>query len=180
MNRYNRSLLFSLVLILSAGTSLAQPNISRDTTRYNDEELYEGDALNSAPSYSWVGGGIIFGMHLPSLTDFNTNIAQKFIQQDLKGQTLMIGGQGFIPFPFVKNLRLGGIGMSGNSSVCCVPATTTLGQPVMRSLTYHVGYGALTVDYSFVNAKRFHILGGIELGLGAVNIIAQQAANRSA
>ncbi|MFI5263051.1 MAG: hypothetical protein ACHQM6_00890 [Candidatus Kapaibacterium sp.] len=179
MNRYNRSLLFALLALSLAGTAFAQPNISRDTTHYNDEELYEGDGVGSAAGYSWIGGGLIVGMHLPSLTDFNANIAQKFIHQDLKGQAIMIGGQGFLPLPWVKNLRIGGIGMSGNSNVCCVPDTTTLGQPVMRSLTYHVGYGALTVDYSFLNTSRFHILGGLELGLGAIDIIAQQAANRN-
>ena len=68
--------------------------------------------------------------------------------------------------------------MSGNSNVCCVPDTTALGQPVMRSLTYHVGYGALTLDYSILNTNKFHILGGVELGLGALNVIMQQAYSR--
>lgn len=178
MNRYKRSIIFAFVLLCLAGTTYAQQNIARDTSHFNDEELY-GDALAASPGYSWIGGGIILGLHLPSLTDFNLNIAQPFIKQNLKEQVFMIGGQGFLPFPYVKNFRIGGIGMSGNSNICCVPGTTTLGQPVMRSLTYHVGYGALTVDYSFVNANRFHVLGGVELGLGALNIIAQQAADRN-
>ncbi len=179
MNRYKRSIFLAIVLLCLAGTTFAQQNIARDTSHFNDEELY-GDAMAASSSYSWIGGGIILGLHLPSLTDFNLNIAQPFIRQNLKEQAFMIGGQGFLPFPYVKNLRIGGIGMSGNSSICCVPDTTTQGQPVMRSLTYHVGYGALTVDYSFVNASRFHVLGGVELGLGAINILAQQAANRNA
>ena len=177
MNRYKRSLFFVLVLLCAAGTAFAQQNIARDTSHYNDEELY-GDALLSTPGYSWIGGGVVFGLHLPSLTDFNLSIAQPFIKQNLKEQVLMIGGQGFMPFPFVKNLRIGGVGMSGNSSVCCIPDTVDL-RAVARSLTYHVGYGALTLDYSFVNANRFHVLGGLELGLGSINIIAQQAASRS-
>src|SRR5579864_5139709 len=134
MNRYNRSLLFALMLMLPVSAVLAQTTIPRDTTHYNDEELYESDGAGSSPSYSWIGGGLIVGMHLPSLTDFNTSIAMPFIKQNLKEQALMIGGQGFSPFPFVKNLRIGGIGMSGNSNVCCVPDTTSLGQPEMRSL----------------------------------------------
>ncbi len=177
MNRYYRSLFFTIVFIFAAGSAFAQPNIMRDTTHYNDEELYS-DAATSAPGYSWIGGGLILGIHLPGLTDFNSRIAQPFIHQDLKSQVFMIGGQGFMPFPFVKNLRIGGIGMSGNSNVCCVPDTTKLGQPVMRSLTYHVGYGALTLDYSVLNTSKFHILGGVELGLGAVNVIMQQAYSR--
>lgn len=177
MNRYKRSLFFALVLLCAAGTAFAQQHIARDTSHYNDEELY-GDALLGTPGYSWIGGGVVLGFHLPSLTDFNSFIAQPFIKQNLKEQVFMIGGQGFLPFPYVKNLRIGGIGMSGNSNICCVPDTIK-GQPVMRSLTYHVGYGALTLDYSFVNSNRFHVLGGVELGLGSINIIAQQAANRT-
>ena len=65
--------------------------------------------------------------------------------------------------------------MSGTSSVCCVPYTTSDGQATMRSLTYHVGYGALSVDYSILNKERFHILVGTELGLGSVQVIMQQA-----
>ena len=179
MNRYIRSLFFAVVLLFWTGAALAQPKISRDTTHYNDEELYESGGAGSSPAYSWIGGGVILGLHLPSLTDFNSQIAQPFIKQNLKEQAFMIGGQFFMPFPFVKNLRIGGIGMSGNSNVCCVPNTTSLGQPVMRSLTYHIGYGALTVDYSFFNTNKFHILGGLELGLGGIDVIAQQAANRN-
>jgi hypothetical protein len=162
-----------------AGTAIAQQNISRDTTHFNDEELYESDGAGSSPGYAWFGGGIILGLELPSLSDFNSQIAQPFIKQNLKEQAFMIGGQGFFPFPYLKNLRVGGIGMSGNSNVCCVPDTTSLGQPVMRSLTYHIGYGALTLDYSFYNSSKFHILGGVELGLGSVDVIAQQAFNRT-
>lgn len=181
MNRYKRSLFFIVIIECSAIAAFAQPNISRDTTHYNDEELYS-DASSSAPGYSWIGGGIVLGLYLPSLNDFNSLIARPFFRkspQNLKQQAFLVGGQGFMPFPFLKNLRIGGIGMSGNSNVCCVPDTTTLGQPAMRSLTYHIGYGALTVDYSFVNANKFHVLGGLELGFGAIDIIAQQAANRT-
>jgi len=48
----------------------------------------------------------------------------------------------------------------------------------MRSLTYHIGYGGISLDYSFVNATQFHILGGTEIGFGDIEVIAQQAANR--
>ena len=177
MNRYNRSLFILLALILCTGVGFAQPNISKDTTHYNDEELYESDAVGSTPGYSWIGGGFVAGMLLPSLTDFNTSIAQPFIKQNLKSQALMFGGEFFLPFPFLKNLRIGGIGMSGNSNVCCVPDTIS-GQPVMRSLTYHVGYGGISVDYALFNSNKFHILGGLELGLGGIDVIAQQAFNR--
>jgi len=178
MNRHIRSLLFAFVLIFGTSAAMAQPNIKRDTTHYNDEELYTDDLAAETPTYSWIGGGLILGLHLASLSDLNSGIAQPFIKQNLKEQSFFIGGQGFIPLPWVKNLRIGGIGMSGSSSVCCVPDTIN-GQPVARSLTYHIGYGALTLDYSFVNTSRFHILAGTEIGFGDIEIIAQQALNRN-
>ncbi len=174
MNRYKRSLFITIALFSLTSAGFSQINISRDTTHYNDEELYT-DASGSLSGYSWIGGGIILGLHLPSLTDFNSLIAMPFIKQNLKSQAFMIGGQFFIPLPFVKNLRIGGIGMSGNSNVCCVPFTASNGQPTMRSLTYHVGYGALTLDYSIFNINKFHILAGLEIGLGSVDVIMQQA-----
>jgi hypothetical protein len=178
MNQYYRSLLLTALLIVLSGNAFAQPDIKRDTSHYNDEELYNEDLMGGTPGYSYIGGGVILGMHLPSLTNFNSLIAQPFIHQNLKEQAFYVGGQGFMPFPFVKNLRIGGIGMSGSSSICCVSDTVT-GQPVMRSLTYHVGYGALTLDYAVFNSNKFHILAGSEFGLGDVEIWAQQAVNRS-
>ena len=173
---YKRSLFLGLVLLFASVVAVAQPNISRDTTHYNDEELYS-ESTGSTPGYSWIGGGLILGMQLPSLTSFNAEIAIPFIKQNLKEQALVIGGQGFMPFPFVKNFRIGGIGVSGKSQVCCVTDTIS-GQPVARSLTYRVGYGAITVDYAVFNSNRFHILVGTELGLGGVDIIVQQAVDR--
>ncbi|MEI8134437.1 MAG: hypothetical protein WCH46_05070 [bacterium] len=182
MNRYIRSLFYVATLFFVTTVSKAQPNIAKDTTHYNDEELYTDD-LAVTPQYSWIGGGLIIGLHLPSLTDFNKLIAQPFIHQDLKSQSLFIGGQGFLPFPFLKNLRIGGVGMSGSSSVCCVPDTITTGpfagQVTMRSLTYKVGYGGLSFDYSILNKERFHLLVGSEFGLGSVEITAQQAVDRN-
>ncbi|MDP4219228.1 MAG: hypothetical protein Q8916_06420 [Bacteroidota bacterium] len=177
MNRYKRSLVVAVILQCWAIAASAQPNISRDTTHYNDEELYSDDAMSSAPAYSWLGAGVLVGLHLPSLTDLNSSIAMPFIHQNLKEQAFMIGGQVFMPFPFVKNLRIGGIGMSGTSSVCCVPDSVQ-GQPVMRSLTYHFGYGALTFDYAIFNSNKVHVLLGSEFGLGSVELTAQQALNR--
>jgi hypothetical protein len=166
----------SLLSFFVAQTATAQ--IAKDTTRWNDEELYEEDAP-TAPAYFGVAGGIVGGLLMPNLDAFNKNIAQRFVGKDLSNQVFMLGGQGFIAIPWIKNLRLGGTGMGGRTEECCVD-TLIDGQNYSRMLEYHVGYGALTVDYVLpLNIRKFWIVPGVELGFGAVDIFAQQAFQRS-
>ena len=133
-----------------------------------------------SPSFFSVGGGVIGGYFMPNLTDFNANIAQPFVGQNIAEHVMMIGGQGFVTVPWVKNLRVGGMGMSGASDCGCLDTTVNSGsQSVGRFLDYEVGYGALTIDYVLpLRTGHFHIVPGIALGYGAVNIYARQAANR--
>lgn len=169
-----------LVFILSAvSASIAQPNIAVDSTRWRDEDLYTGDESRSMPAYNWIGGGFTAGALLADLGSLNTNIAKPFINQELPGTIAMFGGQGFIPFPWVKNLVIGGVGMSGRSQICCVPDTASTGQPVMRTLRYSVGYGGISLDYALpIRISRCFILAGVELGFGSVSIYAKQAYDR--
>lgn len=168
---------FLLAFLLLPRWSAAQ--IVRDTTHWNDEEIYQ----EAAPSTSFfsVGGGILGAYFIPDLTAFNANIAQLFVGMNYRPQVWMIGGQGFITIPWVKNLRLGGMGFGGTSSDCgCTTDTITKDSiTVNRYLTYSVGYGALTIDYVLpLRIDHFHIVPGVALGYGAVNIFARQAANR--
>jgi hypothetical protein len=171
--------LFLFFIVSTVSASLAQPNIAVDSTRWRDEDLYTGDESHTIPPYNWIGGGFVAGGLFADLSSLNKNIAQPFIHQDLPTTVVMLGGQGFIPFPWVKNLVIGGVGMSGRSQVCCVPDTASTGQPVMRTLRYSVGYGGISLDYSLpVNISRCHILAGMEFGFGEVSIYAKQAYDR--
>ena len=175
MNITKRCIIFFTVFLFPASVLFAQPDIAVDTTNYLDSELYEEE---SSVSYSWLGGGFYVGYFMPDLTDFNKNVAQPFVGQDLDEQVLLFGGRGFMPFPYVKNLRIGGLGYGGSSERCCVDDTISL-QPVTRSLKYSIGYGALTLDYALpIAVERMFFLIGVELGLGGVDIEAKQAANR--
>ncbi|HYM20984.1 MAG TPA: hypothetical protein VEW28_08275 [Candidatus Kapabacteria bacterium] len=175
-------LFFVVLLLVTIGTrSFAQSGIARDTTHWRDEDIYtDDDSRSSVPSYNWLGGGFVAGAFIADVSSLNTNIAMPFIKQNLSGTVPMFGGRGFIPFPWVKNLVIGGVGFGGMSQVCCVPDTTGSGQPVMRTLRYSVGYGGISLDYAIpIRWSRVHILAGIELGLGSVNIWAKQAAART-
>jgi hypothetical protein len=169
------SLLLLLALTIAPSAALAQ--IEEDTTTWNDSELYEDEAVEP-PAYFAVGGGPMIGLFMPNLDAFNKNIAQPFVGQDISNSVLMVGGQGFISVPWVKNLRVGGLGYGGRSEQCCVD-TVVDGQSVARTLEYNVGYGGLSVDYVLpLNLGKLYIVPGVVLGLGSVELFAQQATQR--
>jgi hypothetical protein len=166
-----------LVAILFAPVLGLRAQLQKDTTHWNDEELYTEDA--TPQTYFAVGGGVLGGIFLANLSDFNTNIAQPFVRQNVPSSVFMLGGQGFIALPWVKGLRVGGMGYSGSSQQCCVD-TQINGSAKSRTIQYSVGYGALTIDYVLpFHMKHFSIVPGIALGFGSVQIYAQQAANRA-
>ncbi len=169
-----------LMILLLAGQSAAQTGIARDTTTYRDDDLYTGDVHSSTPAYNWLGGGFVAGAFMANLDALNTNIAKPFFKRELKSTVVMLGGHGFIPFPWVRNLVVGGVGFGGQSQECCVPDTVASGQPVMKTLRYSVGYGGITLDYNLpITIPRCHVLAGVELGLGSVSVYAKQAYDRN-
>jgi hypothetical protein len=174
-----RSLFSLLALLLSfavAGPVLAQ--IEEDTTHWNDEELYEDDAVE-APTYFAVAGGPMVGLFMPNLDAFNKNIARPFVGQDVSNSVIMVGGQGFISVPWIKNLRVGGLGYGGRTEQCCFD-TVVDGTSVSRTLEYNIGYGGVSIDYVLpLNIKSFWIVPSLTLGLGSVELFAQQAVQRS-
>jgi hypothetical protein len=180
MNLTRRSNFLTIALFLFGFISLgrmAHAQIQQDTTHWNDEDLYTEE--KTSPSFFSVGGGAIGAYFQPNFTAFNANVVQPFVGQNISEHVWMIGGQGFVTIPWVKNLRLGGMGMSGTSDCGCGTAVIDSVNTVGRLVDYEIGYGALTIDYVLpLRTGRFHIVPGIALGFGAVNLYMQQAANR--
>jgi len=177
MNLTTRFAILALVAVtLAPRMGLAQ--IATDTTHWNDEFLYQ-DEEKGAPSFFSVGGGVLGAFFKPDLSAFNKNLGLPFTHTTYREQVWMIGGQGFVTIPWVKNLRVGGLGYSGASTDCGCIDTTLSGSSVNRFMDYEVGYAALTIDYVLpLRTGRFHIVPGIALGYGAVNIFMRQAATR--
>ncbi len=180
MNLTNRKPIFAAALLMALlMPRWAAAQIVRDTTHWNDENLYEQEAAPSTSFFS-VGGGILGAYFIPDFSTFNTVFAEPFVGMNYRQQVWMIGGQGFVTVPWVKNLRLGGMGYGGTSTDCGCLDTTIGGAAVNRYLTYSVGYGALTIDYVLpLQTGRFHIVPGVALGYGSVNIYARQSQKRS-
>src|ERR1051325_4843257 len=174
-----RFFILALVSFLSVTGQRALAQITRDTTHWNDEELYTEED-KSAPAFFSVGGGFMAGQFHSAFTKFNKNFVQPFFAgsspkvADYREQVWMFGGGGFVTIPWIKNVRVGGMGFSGTSSDCGCANDSINGTDVNRYLTYSVGYGALTIDYVLpLRTGHFHIVPGIALGYGGVDIYAR-------
>jgi hypothetical protein len=171
---------FATLFLLGFGSILTtglRAQIVKDTTHWNDLDLYTEDA--TTPAYFSVGGGILGGLFMPNLDEFNSLIAKPFNGTTVSNSIWMIGGQGFATLPFIKNVRVGGLGFSGASALNCVNDTSADLRAVCRQIEYHVGYGALTIDYVLpLHLKHFSIVPGVAVGAGSIQIYAQQAQNR--
>jgi hypothetical protein len=183
-----RFFILALVSFLSVTAQRGVAQITRDTTHWNDEELYTEED-KSSPAFFSVGGGFMAGYFHPDFTTFNKNFVQPFFAgsspkvADYREQVWMFGGGGFVTIPWIKNVRVGGMGFSGTSSDCgCadVQDKADTNTSLNRYLTYSVGYGALTIDYVLpFRMGHFHIVPGVALGYGGVDIYARQAQNRA-
>ncbi len=175
-----RFLWITIFLALCVAPRLVHAQIQQDTTHWNDEELYQEED-KGAPAFFSVGGGVLGAFFKPDLSAFNSNLGIPFVGKNYREQVWMIGGQGFVTLPWVKNLRLGGMGYSGTSADCgCIDTTVNGGaDTVNRYMTYEVGYAAITIDYVLpLRMGHFHIVPGVALGYGAVNLYLRQAQNR--
>ena len=78
----------------------------------------------------------------------------------------LIGGAGTAYIMLVKNLRVGGIGMSGSSKSASVDPTTGL----RRDTRLTAGYGAITFEYVLPIVERLDLVGGLNLGWGGIDM----------
>ncbi len=76
------------------------------------------------------------------------------------------GGAGSAYIMLVKNLRVGGIGMSGHSSSSLLDPATG----IRRDSKLTAGYGAVTFEYVVPLIERLDLIGGLNLGWGGIDI----------
>lgn len=78
----------------------------------------------------------------------------------------LIGGAGAAYIMLVKNLRVGGIGMSGSSKSSVLDPATG----IRREAKLGAGYGAITFEYVQPIVERLDLVGGVALGWGGIDI----------
>jgi opacity protein-like surface antigen len=92
---------------------------------------------------------------------------------DQKG-AFMWGGAGAAYIMLVRNLRVGGLGMSGSASTGSSVNVAGVGA-VRRDAQVQVGFGGVTVEYVVPIAERFDFAIGAMLGAGGIDIELRQS-----
>jgi len=80
------------------------------------------------------------------------------------GPITMLGGQGYGYILLLPNVRVGGVGASGNISSLSLLGVTR------REVDLSVGYGGVTIDYVLPVAGHLDLAFGVVLGGGSVNL----------
>lgn len=115
--------------------------------------------------------GYLF-MHTAPINDFLTAGGAGAVSNN---GVFLYGGAGAAYIMLVKNLRVGGIGMSGHSSSSVVDAATG----IKRDAKLTAGYGAITFEYVHPIVERLDLIGGLNLGWGGIDIELRKSSGTS-
>jgi hypothetical protein len=114
-------------------------------------------------------GGFTPGVLFPDLGPVNDFlIAGRATPMNNKG-IFMVGGAGAAYIMLVPNLRVGGVGMSGNQKSTSLDPTG-----LRREAEIKVGYGGVTIEYVIPIMEKFDFAFGAMLGTGGMDIILRQ------
>ena len=81
----------------------------------------------------------------------------------------LLGGEGYGYIMFLKNVRMGGFGARGMSSVTAIQPITTGGN-LRKEVQYEVSYNGFLIDYVQPIAYRLDVALGASIGGGEINI----------
>ena len=87
------------------------------------------------------------------------------------GAVFMDGGVGAVYIMVVKNLRVGGAGMSGSTTASVLDP----GTGIRRDATVKAGYGAISFEYIVPLMQHLDLIGGVQLGTGGIDIIVRKS-----
>ena len=135
---------------------------------YTSLSSYSQDFANFS-----IAGGPIFGWHVPSVSDLNSEITKIGLPEFSKSGFFVVGGGGFIDVPLVKGLRIGGVGV-GFSQLQNAGLESAGFQNVVKTAKFSYKMGGLSVEYVHKISPSFdYSLGGI-IGIGSTNISISQ------
>ncbi len=130
--------------------------------------------------YFGVGGGFMVQLLSPKFDEID-KMTKPLGISGLGSSLLQTGGAGFISAPFGKNLRIGGIGMSGFTCASADVVDTVvlsgsgpeLPTSLRRTVQVTIGYGGVTCEYivpfGFTHGKVL-LAAGAQLGVGSMQI----------
>lgn len=138
------------------------------TTFAQDEDTSD-DSNSFRRSKSKVGGagGFTPAWGLFKFDEINKVLKSSGLPEIPKSDPMYLaGGEGYGYIMFLRNVRMGGRGMSGTiSSASYDPTTNT-----KKSVDYRVSYGGFLIDYVMPVGDRLDVSVGLVLGGGSVDI----------
>ena len=144
--------LLSIVILTAAAQD---QDSSRDFTQSSMTKAKVGGAAGFTPAW----GLFRFDAINSTLKDAGMPI--------LKNQPMYLaGGEAYGYIMFLKNVRVGGGGMTGTvSSTSYNPATNT-----KKNVDFHVSYGGFLIDYVVRLGDQLELAAGVTLGGGGIDI----------
>lgn len=136
--------------------------------KFSFEDVPKED--NAIPYFA-VGGGFAGSFFSPKLDVVNSLLGKFISGQSLNSTIFLKGAQGFVGIPFIKNSRIGFMGLAGSSSVDGSDA----GKSHNRHFEYGVNLTGFTFDYGFTPMRSLAILPGFMLGWSSLNIEMSQS-----
>jgi len=150
-----RSVLMLFLFCLASFPLLAQD-------QQQDDELLPPSRSVSA-KMGGAGGLTPFYLYM-DVGPINEVLRRSNASEFDNGHMLLLGGQGYAYIYVVKNLRVGGMGVSGNMKSRSLMGSTR------REVQMKVGFGGVTVDYVIPVVPRLDVALGIMLGSGGVDL----------
>ena len=111
-----------------------------------------------------LAGGLTATWMFPNYDDINKQLPALGINDKFEGGLLVWGGSGYVYLMVVDNVRIGGMGYGGSSSVA------NYVDGYNREIRYGLGGGAFTVEYTFPFIKRIAVSIGGMIGGGKLTI----------
>jgi hypothetical protein len=111
-----------------------------------------------------LAGGLNATWMFPDYNDINKQLPALGINEKFEGGLLVWGGSGYVYLMIIDNVRVGGMGYGGSSSV----SSSVNG--LNREVIYGLGGGAFTIEYTFPFIKRIAVSVGGMIGGGKLTI----------
>ncbi len=111
-----------------------------------------------------AGGGFNVTWMFPNYDDINKQLPALGINEKFEGGLLVLGGGGYTYLMMIDNVRVGGMGYGGSSSVTSNVAGFN------REIKYGLGGGAFTIEYTLPFIKRIAVSVGGMIGGGQLTI----------
>ena len=111
-----------------------------------------------------LAGGLTATWMFPNYDDINKQLPALGINDKFEGGLLVWGGSGYVYLMVVDNVRIGGMGYGGSSSVA------NYVDGYNREIIYGLGGGAFTIEYTFPFIKRIAVSVGGMIGGGKLTI----------